>query len=114
MGKYGHIDTKLENQIFEQKNISVTNDRLGLSVSSLDAQGSEDMLGVYIIENSKGDVQTTEIYNILQYFNYVDQGLQLMQIQPVAILVNTMEQLLLLPILFSAGVIYMNSTLNIS
>ena len=69
-----HFDGKQVKQIEEDLNITVTVERIAISVTSPDIQDSNDiLLGVVQADSSKGSDQASVILNMLEYYNIVDQ-----------------------------------------
>lgn len=69
-----HFDGKLVKQIEEDLNITVTVERIAVSVTSPDIEDREDiLLGVVQAESSKGSDQAHVILNLLEYYEIADQ-----------------------------------------
>ena len=69
-----HFDGKQVKQIEEDLNITVTVERIAISVTSPDIQDSNDiLLGVVQADSSKGSDQASVILNMLEYYDIVDQ-----------------------------------------
>ena len=69
-----HFDGKRVKQIKEDLKITVSVERIAVSVTSPDMDDTDDvLLGVVQTASSKGSDQAVAILNLLEYFNIVDQ-----------------------------------------
>ena len=69
-----HFDGKRVKQIEEDLKITVSVERIAVSVTSPDMDDTDDvLLGVVQAASSKGSDQAVAILNLLEYFNIVDQ-----------------------------------------
>ena len=69
-----HFDGKQIQQIEENLNITVTCERIAISVTSPDIEDTDDiLLGVVQAESSKGCDQADVILNLLEYYDIADQ-----------------------------------------
>ena len=69
-----HFDGKRVKQIEEDLKITVSVERIAVSVTSPDMDETDDvLLGVVQAASSKGSDQAVAILNLLEYFNIVDQ-----------------------------------------
>jgi hypothetical protein len=69
-----HFDGKQVKQIEEDLNITVTVERIAISVTSPDLDDTDDiLLGVVQASSSKGCDQADVILNLLEYYDIVDQ-----------------------------------------
>jgi len=69
-----HFDGKLVKQMEEDLNVTVTVERIAVSVTSPDIEDSDDiLLGVVQAESSKGSDQAHVILHLLEYYEVADQ-----------------------------------------
>jgi hypothetical protein len=69
-----HFDGKLVKQIEENLDVTVTVERIAVSVTSPDMEDKDDiLLGVVQAESSKGSDQAHVILNLLEYYEVADQ-----------------------------------------
>ena len=69
-----HFDGKQIKEMGENLNITVTVERIAISVTSPDIDDTNDiLLGVVQAESSKGVDQADVILNLPEYYNIVDQ-----------------------------------------